>query len=45
MNFDKKFDKYEENAHIQKIVAMELIGLVPKKNITLFLRLVLGLVF
>jgi len=32
MNFDKKFDKYEENAHIQKIVAKELIGLVPKKK-------------
>jgi len=30
MNFDKKFDKYEENAHIQKVVAKELMNLVPK---------------
>jgi len=40
MNFDKKFDRYEENAHIQKVVAKEVINLVPKKNIILFLRLV-----
>ncbi|MGB6128128.1 MAG: methyltransferase domain-containing protein, partial [Psychrilyobacter sp.] len=32
MNFDKKFDKYEKNAHIQKIVAKELIKLIPKKK-------------
>lgn len=32
MNFDKKFDRYEENAHIQKVVAGELINLVPKKK-------------
>ncbi|WP_028857528.1 methyltransferase domain-containing protein [Psychrilyobacter atlanticus] len=32
MNFDKKFDRYEENAHIQKVVAKELINLVPKKK-------------
>ncbi|MCS5421808.1 MULTISPECIES: methyltransferase domain-containing protein [Psychrilyobacter] len=32
MNFDKKFDRYEENAHIQKIVAKKLINLVPKKK-------------
>lgn len=32
MNFDKKFDKYEENAHIQKVVANKLINLVPKKK-------------
>ena len=32
MNFDKKFDRYEENAHIQKVVAKELINLVPEKK-------------
>jgi len=32
MNFDKKFDRYDENAHIQKIVAKNLINLVPKKK-------------
>ncbi|UUV16870.1 methyltransferase domain-containing protein [Fusobacteria bacterium ZRK30] len=32
MNFDKKFDRYEENAHIQKVVAKELVNLVPKKK-------------
>ncbi len=32
MNFDKKFDSYEGNAHIQKVVAKELINLVPKKK-------------
>lgn len=32
MNFDKKFDRYEENAHIQKVVARELINLVPEKK-------------
>ena len=32
MNFDKKFDRYDENAHIQKIVAKKLINLVPKKK-------------
>jgi len=32
MNFDKKFDRYEENAHIQKVVAKELIKLVPEKK-------------
>ena len=32
MNFGKKFYKYEENAHIQKIVAKELIDLVPEKK-------------
>lgn len=31
MNFDKKFDRYDENAHIQKIVAKNLINLVPDK--------------
>lgn len=32
MNFDKKFDRYEENAHIQKVVAKELIKLIPEKK-------------
>ena len=32
MNFDKKFNRYDENAHIQKIVARKLIDLIPKKK-------------
>lgn len=32
MNFDKHFDRYDKNAHIQKIVAKQLIELVPKKK-------------
>ena len=32
MNFNKKFEKYEDNAHIQKKVATKLIDLLPKKE-------------
>jgi malonyl-CoA O-methyltransferase len=37
MNFDKKFDRYDENAHIQKKVAEKLVELIPvKKYKTIF---------
>ena len=32
MNFDKKFDRYDENAHIQKKVAEKLVELIPAKK-------------
>ena len=42
MNFNKKFDKYEENAHIQKVVAKELINLIPKKKYNLIFEIGVG---
>jgi len=42
MNFDKKFDRYEENAHIQKVVAKELIKLIPKKKYNIIFEIGAG---
>ena len=32
MNFDNNFDKYDENAHVQKKVAIKLMSLLPKES-------------
>ncbi|MCK5780142.1 MAG: malonyl-[acyl-carrier protein] O-methyltransferase BioC, partial [Psychrilyobacter sp.] len=32
MNFNNKFDKYDENAHVQKKVAIKLMSLLPKES-------------